>query len=158
MSGKKAPAGLDDPVHAAAVAKFAAIDAQRGEDSRSAIAILERRALTLTREIELPGGHTIPIRIRHPKTEEAEINRLRTEISEGVSAGDTAHADAAATALLGHILYLDGIAPDEIAAWLAANPDKFSDPDASEIFLQYRKALKEDRQRRAALIESFRDE
>lgn len=132
MAAKRAiPSPLADPEHQEAAAKFKAVDTGRQIDAMGAIAILERRARTATHDVELPGGDTVPIRARLPRTEMQACVRLFEEIGTAHRDGDTAASEAASNALIGHILYIEGMTADEIAAWLDGNPQAFSDVDAA---------------------------
>jgi hypothetical protein len=156
MSVKKGSLA-DDPAHAAALEKFKAVDTGRQRDANDAIAILERRAQSATKEIELPGGDIIKIRNRLPRTEFAECARLFGQIAERHAAGDTEGSEAASNALVGHILYMEDMTPDEIAAWIEANPQSVSDIDAEEIVLEFRRMRREELAR-LKRIADFREE
>lgn len=156
MSVKKGSLA-DDPAHAAALEKFKAVDTGRQRDANDAIATLERRAHTATKEIELPGGDIIKIRNRLPRTEFAECGRLENEIAERYAAGDLPGVIAASHALIGHVLYMEDMTPEEITAWLDANPQSVSDIDAEEIVLEYRKMRREELAR-LKRIAAFREE
>jgi len=156
MSVKKGSLA-DDPAHAAALEKFKAVDTGRQRDANDAIAVLERRSRTATKEIELPGGDVIKIRNRLPRTEFAECGRLENEIAERYAAGDLPGVIAASHALIGHVLYMKDMAPEEIAAWLDGNPQNVSDIDAEEIVLGYR-AMRREELARLKRIAAFREE
>jgi len=122
-----------------------------------AIAILEQRTRTATKEIELPGGDTVPIRNRLPRTEFAEAVRLENEIAERYAAGDTPGVIAASNSLIGHVLYVEGMTPEEVGARLNANPQAVSDIDAEEIVLAFR-AMRREELARLKQIADFREE
>jgi len=155
MAAKKA--GIDSPAHAAALEKFKAVDTGRQRDANDAIAILERRAHTATKEIELPGGDVVKIYNRLSRTAFAECGRLENEIAERYAAGDTPGVIAASNALIGHVLYIEGMTPDEVGAWLNANPQAVSDIDAEEIVLEFRRMRREELAR-LKQIADFREE
>jgi len=158
MAAKRAPPSpLTDPEHQEAVAKFKAVETGRQRDANDAIAILERRAQSATKEIELPGGDIIKIRNRLPRTEFAECVRLFGQIAERHAAGDTEGSEAASNALVGHILYMEDMTPDEIAAWIDANPQSISDIDAEEIVLEFKRMRREELAR-LKKIADFREE
>lgn len=148
---------FDSPEHQKAVEKFKAVDTGRQRDANDAIAILERRAQSATKEIELPGGDIIKIRNRLPRTEFAECVRLFGQIAERHAAGDTEGSEAASNALVGHILYMEDMTPDEIAAWIEANPQSVSDIDAEEIVLEFKRMRREELAR-LKRIADFREE
>lgn len=143
----------DEPIAKKARAK----KAEKARDANDAITILERRAHTATKEIELPGGDIIKIRNRLPRTEFAECGRLENEIAERYAAGDLPGVIAASHALIGHVLYMEDMTPEEITAWLDANPQSVSDIDAEEIVLEYRKMRREELAR-LKRIAAFREE
>jgi len=147
----------NDPEAQEAAKAFANLDAKKARDANDAIAILERRAHTATKEIELPGGDVIKIRNRLPRTEFAECGRLENEIAERYAAGDLPGVIAASHALIGHVLYMKDMAPEEIAAWLDGNPQNVSDIDAEEIILGYR-AMRREELARLKRIAAFREE
>jgi hypothetical protein len=146
-----------DPRNEPIAKKARAIKAEKRIADMGAIAVLERRSRQATKDVELPGGDVIQIRARLPKTEMQECARLFEAIAAAHGAGDTATVEASSNALIGHLLYVDGMAPDEIAAWLDANPDKFSDLDAAEIVLGFGRMMIEEQARRERL-QSFRAE
>ena len=143
----------DEPIAKKARAK----KAEKARDANDAIAILERRAQSATKEIELPGGDIIKIRNRLPRTEFAECARLFGQIAERHAAGDTEGSEAASNALVGHILYMEDMTPDEIAAWIDANPQSVSDIDAEEIVLEFKRMRREELAR-LKRIADFREE
>ena len=147
----------DDPEAQKAAEAFADLDAKKARDANDAIAILERRAQSATKEIELPGGDIIKIRNRLPRTEFAECVRLFGQIAERHAAGDTEGSEAASNALVGHILYMEDMTPDEIAAWIEANPQSVSDIDAEEIVLEFKRMRREELAR-LKKIADFREE
>lgn len=153
-----APASaFDSPEHQKAVEKFKKVNRRAAADANDAIAILERRAQSATKEIELPGGDIIKIRNRLPRTEFAECVRLFGQIAERHAAGDTEGSEAASNALVGHILYMEDMTPDEIAAWIDANPQSISDIDAEEIVLEFKRMRREELAR-LKKIANFREE
>ena len=156
MSVKKGSLA-DDPAHAAALEKFKAIDTGRQRDANDAIAILERRSKTATMDVELPGGDVVKIRSRLSRTEFAEAVRLEGEISTRYAAGDNDGVIAASNALIGHLLYTEDMAPDEVGAWLNEHPDAVSDIDAEEIVLAFRRMRREELAR-LKQIADFREE
>lgn len=147
----------DDPEAQKAAEAFADLDAKKARDANDAIATLERRAQSATKEIELPGGDIIKIRNRLPRTEFAECVRLFGQIAERHAAGDTEGSEAASNALVGHILYMEDMTPDEIAAWIEANPQSISDIDAEEIVLEFKRMRREELAR-LKKIADFREE
>lgn len=151
----KAGSSLDDPAHKAAVARFRSADANKRADEMGAIAILERRARQATHDVELPGGDVVPIRARLSKSAMQECGKLFSAISEAHAAGDVAKSEDASNRLIGHLLYVEGMEPDEIAAWLTENPDKFSDLDAAEIVIAFGRMLVDEQERRSKL-QTFR--
>lgn len=153
-----APASaFDSPEHQKAKEAFKKVNRRAAADANDAIAILERRAQSATKEIELPGGDIIPIRARLPRTEMQRCSELFHTIAEAHQVGDAAAAEAASNALLGHILYVDGMSPVEIAAWLAGNPQSFSDVDAGEIVLAFGQLVLDEKARQER-IATFRRE
>jgi len=147
----------NDPEAQEAAKAFANLDAKKARDANDAIAILERRAHTATKEIELPGGDKIRIRSRLSRTEFAEAVRLEGEISTRYAAGDNDGVIAASNALIGHLLYMEDMAPDEVGAWLNEHPDAVSDIDAEEIVLAFRRMRREELAR-LKQIADFREE
>ena len=137
--------------------KARAKKAEKARDANDAIAILERRAHTATKEIELPGGDVVRIRNRLPRTEFAECGRLENEIAERYAAGDLPGVIAASHALIGHVLYMEDMTPEQVTAWLNENPQSVSDIDAEEIILGYR-AMRREELARLKRIAAFREE
>lgn len=152
-----APSSFDSPDHQKAKEAFKKVNRRAAADANDAIAILERRAQSATKEVELPGGDIIKIRNRLPRTEFAECVRLFGQIAERHAAGDTAGSEAASNALVGHILYMEDMTPDEIAAWIDANPQSVSDIDAEEIVLEFKRMRREELAR-LKKIADFREE
>ena len=146
-----------DPRKSPLAKKARAVKAEKQAADMGAIAILERRAQSATKEIELPGGDKIKIRNRLPRTEFAECVRLFGQIAERHAAGDTEGSEAASNALVGHILYMEDMTPDEIAAWIEANPQSVSDIDAEEIVLEFKRMRREELAR-LKRIADFREE
>jgi hypothetical protein len=150
------PRALKDDTEAQEAARaFADLDAKKARDANDAIAILERRAQSATHDVELPGGDVVPIRARLSKYAMQECGRLFSAISEAHAAGDVAKSEDASNRLIGHLLYVEGMEPDEIAAWLTENPDKFSDLDAAEIVIAFGRMLADEQERRSKL-QTFR--
>ena len=145
----------NDPEAQEAAKAFAALDAKKARDANDAIAILERRARQATHDVELPGGDVVPIRARLSKYAMQECGKLFSAISEAHAAGDVAKSEDASNRLIGHLLYVEGMEPDEIAAWLTENPDKFSDLDAAEIVIAFGRMLA-DEQERHSKLQTFR--
>ena len=156
MSVKKGSLA-DDPAHAAALEKFKAVDTGRQRDANDAIAILERRARSATHDVELPGGDIVPIRARLSKAAMARCSALFGGIADAHAAGDTATVEARSNLLLGEILYVPDTEPAEIAEWLAANPESFSDMDAAEIVVAFGRMIRDENERMAKVI-NFRAE
>ncbi len=133
----------------------------------SALAALERRTVTATFPVTLPGGDVVPVRSRLSRAEVAEVNALFTRIgSIGMAAkvegrartpDEVAASEAASNRLLGLILYVEGQGPDEIEAYIAANPGTLSDPDAEEVVLSYLAMLKTEEERLKQIVD-FRPE
>lgn len=158
MAAKRAPPSpLTDPEHQEAVAKFKAVETGRQRDANDAIAILERRARSATHDVELPGGDIVPIRARLSKAAMARCSALFGGIADAQAAGDTATVEARSNLLLGEILYVPDTEPAEIAEWLAANPESFSDMDAAEIVVAFGRMLRDENERMAKVI-NFRAE
>ena len=147
----------NDPEAQEAAKAFATLDAKKARDANDAIAILERRARTATKDIDLPGGDTIPIRARLPRTEMQRCSELFHTIAEAHQAGAAATVVDASNELIGHILYIDGMSADEIAAWLDENPQAFSDVDATEIVLAFGQLILDEKARQER-IATFRPE
>ena len=146
-----APASaFDSPEHQKAVEKFKKVKAEKQLADMGAIAILERRSRSATKDVELPGGDVIQIRARLPRTEMQECIALFEQIGAGADGGDSA-----THTLIGHILYVEDARPVEIAAWLDANPDKFSDIDVAEIVFAFGQMLVEEQERQER-IANFR--
>lgn len=143
----------DDPIAKKARAK----KAEKQLADMGAIAVLERRSRTATKDVELPGGDTVPIRARLPRTEMQRCSELFHAIAEAHQAGAAASVVDASNELIGHILYIDGMAPDEIRAWLDENPQAFSDVDATEIVLAFGQLILDEKARQER-IATFRPE
>jgi hypothetical protein len=122
-----------------------------------AIAILERRARSATHDVALPGGDAVPIRSRLPRTEMQTCVRLFEEIGKAHAAGDKAASEAASNALIGHILYMEDMTPDEIGAWLNDHPESFSDLDAAEILIAFGRMIVDEKNRQER-VANFRPE
>ena len=153
-----APASaFDSPEHQKAVEKFKKVNRRAAADANDAIAILERRATRATRDVQLPGGDTVPIRYRISKAAMARCSQFFNGIATAREAGDTALVEDFSNRLLGEILYVPDMAPPEIAAWLAENPESFSDLDAAEIVVSFGEMLKEENER-IGRVSSFRPE
>ena len=73
-----AASSFDSPDHQKAVEKFKKVNRRTAADANDAIAILERRAHTATKEIDLPGGDVVKIYNRLSRTAFAECGRLET--------------------------------------------------------------------------------
>lgn len=147
----------NDPEAQEAAKAFANLDAKKARDANDAIAILERRAHTATKEIELPGGDVVKIYNRLSRTAFAECGRLENEIAERYAAGDLPGVIAASHALIGHVLYMEDMTPEQVTAWLNENPQSVSDIDAEEIILGYR-AMRREELARLKRIAAFREE
>ena len=147
----------DDPEAQEAAKAFATLDAKKARDANDAIAILERRAHTATKEIDLPGGDVVKIYNRLSRTAFAECGRLENEIAERYAAGDLPGVIAASHALIGHVLYMEDMTPEQVTAWLNENPQSVSDIDAEEIILGYR-AMRREELARLRRIAAFREE
>jgi len=147
----------DDPEAQEAAKAFANLDATKARDANDAIAILERRAHTATKEIDLPGGDVVKIYNRLSRTAFAECGRLENEIAERYAAGDLPGVIAASHALIGHVLYMEDMTPEQVTAWLNENPQSVSDIDAEEIILGYR-AMRREELARLKRIAAFREE
>ena len=147
----------NDPEAQEAAKAFANLDAKKARDANDAIAILERRARSATHDVELPGGDIVPIRARLSKAAMARCSALFGGIADAHSAGDTATVEARSNLLLGEILYVPDTEPAEIAEWLAANPESFSDMDAAEIVVAFGRMLRDENERMAKVI-NFRAE
>jgi len=153
-----APASaFDSPEHQKAVEKFKKVNRRAAADANDAIAILERRARSATHDVELPGGDIVPIRERLSKAAMARCSALFGGIADAQAAGDTATVEARSNLLLGEILYVPDTEPAEIAEWLAANPESFSDMDAAEIVVAFGRMLRDENERMAKVI-NFRAE
>jgi len=147
----------DDPEAQEAAKAFANLDAKKARDANDAIAILERRSKTATQDLELPGGDVVKIRNRLSRTEIAEAVRLEGEIGARYAAGDNDGVVAASNALIGHLVYMEDMTPDEVGAWLNEHPDAVSDIDAEEIVLAFRRMRREELAR-LKRIAAFREE
>jgi len=147
----------NDPEAQEAAKAFANLDAKKARDANDAIAILERRAHTATKEIDLPGGDVVKIYNRLSRTAFAECGRLENEIAERYAAGDLPGVIAASHALIGHVLYMEDMTPEQVTAWLNENPQSVSDIDAEEIILGYR-AMRREELARLKRIAAFREE
>ena len=153
-----APASaFESPDHQKAVEKFKKVNRQTAADANDAIAVLERRAHTATKEIDLPGGDVVKIYNRLSRTAFAECGRLENEIAERYAAGDLPGVIAASHALIGHVLYMEDMTPEQVTAWLNENPQSVSDIDAEEIILGYR-AMRREELARLRRIAAFREE
>lgn len=151
------PNPLHDPEHQKARELFRAKSDEAAARNRGAIAILEKRARGATYMVPLPGGDSVPIRARLPKTEMAECRSLFQNIAKEHEAGNTDAVERMSNQLIGHMLYVEDMDPEQIADWLAENPDKFSEFDGLEIILAFGRMLKEDAERRESVNE-FRKE
>jgi len=152
-----AASSFDSPDHQKAVEKFKKVNRRTAADANDAIAILERRARSATHDIELPGGDIVPIRARLSKAAMARCSALFGGIADAHAAGDTTTVEARSNLLLGEILYVPDTEPAEIAEWLAANPESFSDMDAAEIVVAFGQMLRDENERMAKVI-NFRAE
>lgn len=152
-----AASSFDSPDHQKAVEKFKKVNRRTAADANDAIAILERRSKTATKEIDLPGGDVVKLRSRLSRTEFAEAVRLEGEISTRYAAGDNDGVIAASNALIGHLLYMENMTPDEVGTWLNEHPDAVSDIDAEEIVLAFRRMRREELTR-LKQIADFREE
>lgn|GEM_PF-2008510 len=176
MSGKAraAPASpLDDPAHLAAVEKFRAHDVEKQAAAGSAIAMLERRVKTATADIPLGNGDVVKVRTRLSKTEAQRVKGLIgtiqaiekklkratvndagetvVEIVREATPAEQTAVEEASDRFFSLILYDPVRTPDEIYAWLAANPGAFSEPDQETIFLTYRWIAEDEAQQRENL-------
>lgn len=152
-----AASSFDSPDHQKAVEKFKKVNRRTAADANDAIAILERRAHTATKEIDLPGGDVVKIYNRLSRTAFAECGRLENEIAERYAAGDLPGVIAASHALIGHVLYMEDMTPEQVTAWLNENPQSVSDIDAEDIILGYR-AMRREELARLRRIAAFREE
>lgn len=147
----------NDPEAQEAAKAFANLDAKKARDANDAIAILERRANRSTRDVQLPGGDVVPIRYRISKAAMARCSQCFNGIGAAREAGDAALVEEFSNQLVGEILYVPDMTPAEIAAWLAENPESFSDLDAAEIVVSFGEMLKEENER-IGRVSSFRQE
>jgi len=149
-----------DPRKSPLAKKARAVKAEKQTADMGAIDLLERRVKNATAEIDLGDGDMIKVRTRLSKAEAARLEKAYAGIAETMAklqrevtneAGETviekirdptpeesAAVEELSNRLFSMILYDPARTPDEIYAWLAANPDAFSQPDQDTIFLAYR--------------------